>query len=250
MRGNSSWENSETVHLSDGIQIILMASLLQQPVCEAANALLVGKDRIKVLEAGCGSARQINFNAETFVVGLDISAEELEKNRAVQEKLHGDIQEYPLPEEEFDVIVCWMVLEHLPRPKDALANMFRATKSGGIIIIGIPNLASIKGLVTRFTPFWFHILFYRFMHYSSVHFPTYLRAAILPDRLIRCAQANGRSSAFCKLAEGGVAKKLRSRFWFASIALSLLNSTARVVSFGTWQSALLDECAIILKKNA
>jgi len=225
-----------------------MASLLQQPVCEAANALLAGRDHIKVLEAGCGSASQIEFKSAVHVVGIDISADELEKNGAVQEKLLGDIQDYPLPEGEFDAIVCWMVLEHLSRPKDALANMFRAAKPGGIVILGFPNLASLKGMVTKFTPFWFHTLFYRMMRYKSRHFPTYLRASILPDRLIRFAQDNGFSPAFCQLAEGGVAKKLRSRSGLAELAFSAVDSTVRLVSLGKWQSALLDECAMILKK--
>jgi ubiquinone/menaquinone biosynthesis C-methylase UbiE len=138
-----------------------MASLLQAPVSEAANALLAGRDHIRLLEAGCGSASQIRFNAAVHVVGIDIAPEELEKNRAVQEKILGDIQDYPLPEAEFDVVVCWMVLEHLPRPRQALVNMFRAAKPGGIVILGFPNLASIKGLVTKFTPFWFHNVLYR-----------------------------------------------------------------------------------------
>src|SRR5271167_2019820 len=177
-------------------------SLLQQPVSEAVNALLNGKCQIRVLEAGCGSASKIQFKAAVHAVGIDISAEELEKNAAVQEKILGDIHDYPLPKEDFDVVVCWMVLEHLSRPKEAMANLFRAVKPGGIVVLGFPNLASIKGVVTKFTPFWFHTLFYHRMHYKARHFPTYLRAAILPHRLIRFAQDNGFSPVFCKLAEG------------------------------------------------
>jgi len=225
-----------------------MASLLQEPVCKAVNALLDGKGRIKVLEAGCGSASQINLTGEAHTVGIDIASDELEKNEALQEKILGDIQDYPLPKEEFDLIVCWMVLEHLPRPKDALANMFRAAKPGGIIVLGFPNLASIKGLVTKFTPFWFHNVFYRLMHYKSRHFPTYLRAAILPNRLIRFAEENGLSLAFRKLAEGGVAKKLRNRSIFMNLAFIVMNSAAQIVSLGRWRTALHDECAIILRK--
>jgi len=226
-----------------------MASMLQKPVSEAVNALLNGKDHIKVLEAGCGSASQIQFKAAVHAVGIDISADELEKNASVQERILGDIQNYPLPKEHFDVIVCWMVLEHLSRPKDALANMFRAARPGGIVILGFPNLASIKGLVTRFTPFWFHTLFYRLMHYQSRHFPTYLRATILPRRLIRFAEDKGFSPAFCRLAEGGVSKKLRDRSRLADLGLSAVDIGARLVSFGNWQTALLDECAVILKKG-
>lgn len=225
-----------------------MPSLLQKPVSEAVNALLGGKDRIRVLEAGCGSASQIEFKASVYAVGIDISPEELEKNAVVHERILGDIQAYPLPEAEFDAIVCWMVLEHLPRPKDALANLFRAAKPGGIVILGFPNFASIKGLVTKFTPFWFHVLFYRMMHYKSRHFPTYLRAAILPNRLTQFAEDNGFVTAFLRLAEGGVSKRLRSRSRFVDLGFSIVNRVLRLASFGRWQSALLDECAVILQK--
>lgn len=224
-------------------------SLLQKPVCEAVNALLEGKDQVRVLEAGCGSASQIEFKAAVRAVGIDVSAEQLEKNTVVQEKILGDIQNYPLPEVEFDAIVCWMVIEHLSRPRDALSNLFRATKPGGIVILGFPNLASIKGVVTKFTPFWFHNLFYRLMRYQSRHFPTYLRATILPARLVRFAEANGFSLAFIKLAEGGVSKKLRSRSVLANAALSAVGSVLRIVSLGKWQTALLDECAVILQRR-
>lgn len=225
-----------------------MPSLLQQPVCDAVNTILSGKDHIKILEAGCGSASQISFNAAVYTVGIDLSADELDKNSVVQEKILGDIQDYPLPEDEFDVIVCWMVLEHLPRPNAALANMFRAAKPGGIVVLGFPNLASIKGLATKFTPFWFHEAFYRFMRYRSQHFPTYFRASILPQRLIRFAACNGFSPVLYKLAEGGVSKKLRSRSALSDFGLSTVDRAALLVSFGKWQTALLDECAVVLKK--
>ena len=225
-----------------------MASLLQKPVSETVNVLLTGRDKIRVLEAGCGSASQIKFKAEIYAVGIDISADELEKNGAVHDKILGDIQDYPLPKEDFDVIVCWMVLEHLSRPDDALANIFRATKPGGIVVLGFPNLASIKGLVTKFTPFWFHELFYRFMQYQSHHFPTYLRPSILPERLVQFAEDNGLLVEFCKLAEGGVSKRLRGRSAIINLGFSALDQAARLFSMGKWQSALLDECAVVLRK--
>ena len=67
-----------------------------------------GGNYIKVVEAGCGSPSQMRFTAAIHAVGIDMSADELEKNTAVQEKILGDTQEYPLPEGEFDVIVCQM----------------------------------------------------------------------------------------------------------------------------------------------
>lgn len=222
---------------------------LEQDVCEKANCLLEGKTRIKLLEAGCGSASHIRLNAEVHAVGIDISNEELEKNTSVHEKILGDIQGYPLPQDEFDVVICWMVLEHLPRPKDAMLNLGRAVRPQGLLILGFPNLLSVKGIVTKFTPFWIHEQFYRFMRYKSRHFPTFLRTDILPKKVVKFAQDNGFSVELCKLVEGGVSKKVRSRFRVADWAFVGIGAMTRVLSFGELQSPLLDNCGMVLRKQ-
>jgi 2-polyprenyl-3-methyl-5-hydroxy-6-metoxy-1,4-benzoquinol methylase len=221
---------------------------LEQSVSEVANTLLAGKDRIKLLEAGCGSSTHIHFNAQLHVVGIDIAPEELEKNTVVQEKIVGDIQEYALPSNEFDVVICWMVLEHLPRPKDALVNMSRTLRPQGLMILGFPNLMSVKGVITKLTPFWFHELFYKVMKYQSRHFPTFLRTDILPKNIVQFAEQNGFSVELCKLVEGGVSKKVRSRFAVADWMFKAIDATTRAVSFGGMQSPLLDNCAVVLRK--
>jgi len=222
---------------------------LEEAVCETANALLEGKSHIKLLEAGCGSASHVRFKADVYAVGIDISPQQLEQNSAVREKILGDLQDYPLPKEEFDVVVCWMVLEHLPRPKEAMLNMFGSVKPSGVVIFGFPNLLSLKGIVTKFTPFWFHQLFYRFMKYKFRPFPTYLRVAILPKKVRRFAEDHGFSIAFCGIVEGGVAQKVRSRFWLMDVAFRVLNGAVQVITFGKAQSLLLDKCAMVLRKR-
>jgi SAM-dependent methyltransferase len=216
---------------------------------EMTNSLLQGKNRINLLEAGCGSASHFKFDAEVHTVGIDISRQQLEQNPALHERILGDIQDYPLPKEKFDVAVCWMVLEHLPRPKQALLNLFSSIKPGGLLILGIPNVFSFKGIVTKVTPFWFHRLFYHFMADGWLHFPTCLRLAIQPDRIKRFAEDNGFSTAVCKLEEGPVPRWFRSRFWLADVAFRVANSVALVITLGKWQSGLLDDCAIILRRH-
>lgn len=221
---------------------------LEEVVCEIANSFLDGKGPIKLLEAGCGSMSHVKFDVDVHAVGIDISKQQLEQNSAVREKILGDIQDYPLPKEEFDVVVCWMVLEHLPRPKEALLNMFGSVKPRGLVILGFPNLLSFKGIATKITPFWFHRLFYQVMRYKSRHFPTYLRVAILPKKVMQFAEDNGFSIAFCRMVEGGVVQKVRNRFWWMDVTFRVLDSVVQVVSFGKAQSLLLDKCAMILRK--
>lgn len=222
---------------------------LEAAVCEVTNQLLHGKPRIRLLEAGCGSSTHIKFNPEVYAVGIDISKTQLEKNVTVQEKILGDLEQYPLPRDEFDVAICWMVLEHLPNPQQAMRNMFGCVKPGGLVILGFPNLLSIKGVVTKFTPFWFHELFYKVMNYESRHFPTYLRKTIAPANVIKFAEQNGFAVVFCKLVEGGVTKRVRSRFRAVDIAFAAADRVTSVLSFGKLPSPLLDACALILEKR-
>jgi SAM-dependent methyltransferase len=76
-------------------------------------------------------------------------------------RITGDLQSHPLPNEAFDVVVCWNVLEHLLRPREALDNMLQALRVNGILVLAVPNARSIKGWVTRLTPHAFHVWVYR-----------------------------------------------------------------------------------------
>lgn len=226
------------------------AADLEGEVSDAVNLLLNGKSRIKLLEAGCGSATHIKFDACVYAVGVDVSSEELAKNSTVHEKILGDIQSCRLPEQEFDVVICWMVLEHLSHPANALRNLFRAVMPQGLLILGFPNLLSIKGAVTKLTPFWFHELYYHYMRYTSRHFPTYLRAEILPKRVMRMGLENGFSVEYCKLVQGAVTEKARKRFRLVDLTFSAIDGASRAVSLGKLPSPLLDNCGLILRKRS
>ena len=108
------------------------------------------RDRpIRVLEAGGGSFTHIAFDAPRHVTVLDISPEQLARNTIADEKILGDLHDASLLTQTYDLIVCWDVLEHLSRPEIAFANMANSLAPGGQLVIGCPNLFSLKGFVTR-----------------------------------------------------------------------------------------------------
>lgn len=162
----------------------------------AVELILKNKKQINVLEAGCGSiTRELQFKENAHLVGIDISEDQLEQNKLLHEKILGDLETYEFEKESFDVIVCRYVLEHLSRPTKALKNLFKATKSGGIIIITIPNFYSLKGFVTKFTPHWFHVFIYKYIYEvknagkgGNPPFKTYMRLSIAPQKLMKFAQ--------------------------------------------------------------
>jgi 2-polyprenyl-3-methyl-5-hydroxy-6-metoxy-1,4-benzoquinol methylase len=93
-----------------------------------------------------------------------------------------------LPSAEFDVIVCWWLLEHLSQPQKALNNLLKAIKEGGIIILAVPNVFSIKALIAKYAPFWTHEWYLRKLAFPTkdyTPFPTYLRFSMKRIRLSR-----------------------------------------------------------------
>jgi len=57
---------------------------------------------------------------------------------------YGDIADAPYPEQSFDVITLWAVLEHVYDPSRMLAHVHRFLKPGGVVIILVPNFNTIQ----------------------------------------------------------------------------------------------------------
>lgn len=139
----------------------------------------------EVLEAGCGRFRHFAYPSSMRIVGLDISPEQIARNDYAHETILGDVQTHRM-DRRFDSVVSVFVLEHVPDPESALRNMRAWTSPGGLLILAVPNVYSLKGLVTKFTPFWFHHLVYRFVYRRPYEiFPTTMKTLIAPRSLRR-----------------------------------------------------------------
>ena len=182
------------------------------------------------------------------LVALDISADQLERNRIADEKIVGDLQRIELPGRAFDMIVCWNVLEHLQRPEAAVARMSRWLRVGGTLVIGVPNLWSTKGLVTKFTPHAFHKWVYRHVlgEGDVTPFKTYFRSSISPGSLTTVAAENGLDLVYSEAYSGGIEKKLPRPL------VTVMTGLAHVVSAlsrGTVDASLSEYVAVFTKSN-
>lgn len=151
----------------------------------------------RVLDAGCGFELSIDFPLSVHLVGVDGDGEALAKNENVDEAIVGDVETYDFGEATYDAVVCWTVLEHLRWPEAALQHFVRALRPGGLLIIGVPNIWSIKGLATKVTPHRFHVWAYRHLlgdpeagKPGMGPYKTYLKRSIAPGRLAQLARAN------------------------------------------------------------
>jgi ubiquinone/menaquinone biosynthesis C-methylase UbiE len=108
-----------------------------------------------VLEVGCGTGlllERLALVAKT-ARGIDLSDGMLEKARArgldVQQ---GSAVELPYPDASFDVTCSFKVLAHVPKIEDALAEMVRVTRPGGVVLAEFYNPFSMRALLKRFGP--------------------------------------------------------------------------------------------------
>ena len=207
-----------------------------------------------ILEAGCGSGSYIKMPADAKVVGIDISAEELEKNKVVNEKIVGDIQHYQHPPKSYDLIICWDVLEHLPDPQAALSRFDEAIKTGGMILLAFPNVDSLKAKVAKYTPHWFHIMIYKLIYgekYGTpgvITFPTFLKSVLKPAKMEAFADSHSLQQRFAIQYESGVQKRFRKKFFIGDRMIGFFDGLIRVLSFKTM--TLQDsDCIYLLYKN-
>jgi SAM-dependent methyltransferase len=220
----------------------------------AVTRFLKGCEPIAVLEAGCGSTSHIDLGNKLRLTGIDISENQLRRNEQLDERILGDIQSYRWPVPRFDAVICWDVLEHLRRPAAALDNLFDAVKPGGIVVLAFPNLYSLKGLVTKLTPYFVHLWFYRLMgDYRPMEeldqFPTYLRPSMAPAPVRRHGEEKGLSVVYFRLYEGPVQAALRRRNHVADGFFGALAAASRTLSLGRFDMNLSD-CMLVFRKPA
>ena len=96
-------------------------------------------------------------------VDVDRTALEIRKYEKgdLDEIIEGDLRTVRLDDHRFDVIYCSFVLEHVERADLVLENFVRWLKPEGLLIVRIQDPRSVRGFVTRITPHWFHVLYYK-----------------------------------------------------------------------------------------
>jgi SAM-dependent methyltransferase len=208
---------------------------------------------LRVLDAGAGRALRLKFPPDVKITGIDISEDSLRSHTALSERIVGDLQTYPLVAEAFDVIVCWNVLEHLDDPLSALSNMSRALAKGGLLVIGGPNVWSPKALLAKSTPHRFHVFVYRHVvpipHAGEPGyppFPTYLRLAGAPRRLVKASVKLGFEVVILRFYSGANVEPQAPLLRLPWIALTYL---AGLLSFGAHMGDS-DFCLVLRKSDA
>ncbi len=113
----------------------------------ARLACRYGAPHGRVLELGCGMGHLLTWLAGRYAVfGSDINPWALVQARKNVPDgnfvlFTGDMP-YAFPAASFDIVIAKHVVEHLKHPEQAIAEMSRVLKAGGLLVLATPNLSS------------------------------------------------------------------------------------------------------------
>jgi len=103
---------------------------------------------LRVLDAGCGTGYGLGILEEqgaSQIVGVDISEQAV--TRALESRsservqiIRSDLRELPFSDGEFDLVVCFEVIEHVDEHEPILDELARVLSADGILCISTPNL--------------------------------------------------------------------------------------------------------------
>ena len=102
------------------------------------NLSLEGK---VVLDAGCGSGYSTKLIQEFLpveLIGFDIMPSQIEKAKQAYPELNffvGSVLETHLDSDKFDAVFVFGILHHIPQWKDAITELYRVLKSGGVLLV-------------------------------------------------------------------------------------------------------------------
>jgi ubiquinone/menaquinone biosynthesis C-methylase UbiE len=109
----------------------------------ALDRMLAGSHPELVVEVGAGEGRVTERLVERFpdadVVGLDLPDQELaaEWTELGIPMFFGDVTRLPFPDDSVDLVVGLEMLEHVPRPSEALAEIARVC--AGAAVLSVPR---------------------------------------------------------------------------------------------------------------
>jgi ubiquinone/menaquinone biosynthesis C-methylase UbiE len=104
----------------------------------------------RVLEIGCGAGNILAQIPSSRRFGIDLAQSLLAKaERRLEQRgalVQGDAEHLPFRDRGWDRVYCSEVLEHIPSPAIALAEMRRIVVGCGVAVVSVPNERLINTL--------------------------------------------------------------------------------------------------------
>jgi SAM-dependent methyltransferase len=210
---------------------------MQDELAEAelfVTSILPRHKLLKVFAAEAGQ-QQFAVRSPTYVVGADVVQAERGRRPDADEHRVVDLEQLELEAGHYDVVLCVNVLEHVRHPLTLFPVIWNALKNDGLFVLVLPNVVSLKGLVTRMTPWRLHRWFYARIlgapperhPVSSIH-----SVSLRPSSLLTHASTGGWKVEYFRLYEGPTQRSVRSRIGIVGWRWRLIAAFTRLVTFG------------------
>lgn len=141
-------------HQRDGKDEHVWARLMERNFKDVALHLnKVFPERGKILDIGCGYGHFIEIMRDFgwTAWGIDLSPKTLFYAREKGlNAANTSIDDVTFPDDFFDAITAFYVLEHLANPLSALKKVIKMLKPGGVVVIRVPHTTPIVRILSVF----------------------------------------------------------------------------------------------------
>ncbi len=121
------------------------------------DQLFFADKRGKILDVGCGSGKYLQilngWGWDTFGIEINKKAVLSAKENGIKNIKCGDFEKTLYNKNFFDVVNFSQVLEHTSSPTQVLKKTAKILKSGGLVVIKVPNIDSLFFKI--FKSYWF-----------------------------------------------------------------------------------------------
>jgi SAM-dependent methyltransferase len=120
-------------------------ALFHRNRARAVRRLISAYGAEPILDAGCGTGLNLR-HLPAGSTGIEINPRNVALSRARlpgHSIVEGDIESMPFGDSTFQTVLCTEVLEHVPDPILALAEIHRVLRDGGVLIGSVPARSMI-----------------------------------------------------------------------------------------------------------
>jgi SAM-dependent methyltransferase len=103
----------------------------------------------RLLDVGCAAGFFLEAASEHYdVAGVELSAwaADIARERLGDLVVTGELADAGFPDDEFDVVTMWDVVEHLSHPVEVMAETARITRPGGLLAL---TTGTVEGPIAR-----------------------------------------------------------------------------------------------------
>jgi SAM-dependent methyltransferase len=137
-------------------QILHFECEIEAAVSDFARELPPGA---RLLDAGCGEGQYRRHFARQNYFGVDLGVGDTSWDYTAVHAL-ADLAELPFPDAAFDAAIHVVTLEHLPEPAQALGEICRVLRPGGMLLVVAPHEWEVHQAPHDF---------YRYTRYGLLH---------------------------------------------------------------------------------